>query len=81
MTKRTKKPTKLTKSQKDAIAITISARTSKGMQAFIVAGAEVLRSRYGFTEEQAAAWATETVELGTLYLKLDNEGERAKVTT
>lgn len=73
MKKKTSKPPKLTKSQQDAIAITIAARTEKGMKAFVVAGAEVLQSRYGWTQDQTAAWATETVQLGTKYLRLDGE--------
>jgi len=72
---RVKNPPKLTKSQQDAIALTIAARTEKGMKAFVVAGAEVLQTRHGWTQEQTAAWATETVQLGAKYLKLDSEGK------
>jgi len=75
MKRKTNKPPKLTKSQQKAIALTIAARTEKGMKAFIVAGAEVLQSRYGWTQEETAAWAIETVQLGAKYLKLDSEGK------
>ena len=73
----TKKPAKLTKSQQEAIGLTIASRVNQGMQAYVVAGAEGLKTRYGFTDEQAAAWATETVQLGTKYLRLEN-GEAAQ---
>lgn len=78
MAKRLKKArstTKLTKSQQEAVAITIAQRANKGMQAFVVAGATVLQDMYGWTEEETGVWATETVQLGTKYLKLDGEGE------
>lgn len=74
MAKRPSRPkTKLTKSQQEAIGVTIASRVNQGMQAFIVAGAEVLQTRYGWTQEQTAAWATETVQLGTKYLRLEGE--------
>lgn len=74
MAKRPSGPkTKLMKSQQEAIGITIASRVNQGMQAFVVAGAEVLQTRYGWTQEQTAAWATETVQLGTKYLRLEGE--------
>lgn len=53
----------------DADALLISVQTAKGVEAFITAGAEILRSEYNFTYEQAAAWATKTLQAGGKYLK------------
>ena len=47
----------------------ITAKLERGLQAFIVAGAEILQSDYGFTPEQAKEWADKSVELGSKYMK------------
>ena len=69
------KQPKLTEEQSDALALTIAAKVHQGMRAFVVAGAEVLQSKHGWTQEQTAAWASDTVQLGGKYLQLEGEGQ------
>ena len=59
----------LSKTQADAVSLLIATQTERGMQAFIVAGAEVLQSEFDFTPEQANRWATMTIKAGTKYLR------------
>lgn len=59
----------LSDSQAAAVSLLISVQTEKGMRAFVTAGSELLMSEYGFTSEQAAKWATKTIETGMKYLK------------
>jgi hypothetical protein len=59
----------LSKTQADAVSLLIATQTERGMQAFVVAGAEVLQSEFDFTPEQASQWATMTIKAGTKYLR------------
>lgn len=73
--KRKKNNPDLTPKQADAVALLIAAQTERGMQAFVVAGAEVLEKEFGFTKEQTSKWATAAVILGGKYLRVSGNSD------
>ena len=59
--------------QQESDAQLIAHHVKRGMNAFIVAGATVLREQYGWDEEQTRAWAEATMVQGFKYLKVTDE--------
>ena len=53
---------KNTSSNNERAALNHIAGLSRGLQVIVLAGGDVLQKEYGFTQKQAAEWATKTIE-------------------
>lgn len=59
---------KTTLSESEARAWYVAAQLEKAMQAFVVAGAQVLSEQFSFDEPALEAWTVATVKRGSEYL-------------
>ena len=69
------------RAKQQAIGLLIATQSEKAIQAFMVAGAEVLEKEFKLTKEQQQRWALATIALGQKYLRVDKGGNDAKSIT